>query len=69
MIGIITFVACPGAPPEGAELEWLIPEYGHTNGEEKVVIKGTKMTCRKYHNHYTCTLHIIYAKYLIMPYT
>jgi hypothetical protein len=35
------------APPEGAELEWLIPEYGHTNGEEKIVIKGTKMTCPK----------------------
>lgn len=39
---------CLGAPPEGAELEWLIPEYGHANGDEKIVIKGTKMTCRKY---------------------
>lgn len=38
-----------GAPPEGAELEWLIPEYGHANGDEKIVIKGTKMTCRKSH--------------------
>ncbi|CAI8035638.1 hypothetical protein GBAR_LOCUS19968 [Geodia barretti] len=35
------------APPEGAELEWLIPEYGHANGDEKIVIKGTKMTCPK----------------------
>jgi hypothetical protein len=28
-------------------LEWLIPEYGHANGDEKIVIKGTKMTCPK----------------------
>jgi hypothetical protein len=45
---MLSLVIDPGAPPEGAELEWLIPEYGHTNGEEKIVIKGTKMTCRKY---------------------
>lgn len=58
------FCLYSGAPPEGAELEWLIPEYGHTNGDEKVVIKGTKMTCRKYHNHYTHhTTTILYTVY------
>lgn len=52
---VLVVLCCAGAPPEGAELEWLIPEFGHTNGDERIVIKGTKMTCRK-----SCTFTIIY---------
>jgi hypothetical protein len=37
-------------------LEWLIPEYGHANGDERIVIKGTKMTCRKFYT--LCTQSI-----------
>ena len=48
-------------------MEWLIPEYGHANGDEKIVIKGTKMTCRKFYtlsakSIYDYVLHNSFAK-------
>lgn len=36
------------AAPEPAELDWLEPSRGHFGGKEVVVIKGSKMTSRKY---------------------
>lgn len=48
--GIIHFFPAliTATAPEAAELHWIKPSRGHFIGQEEVVIKGSKMTSRKF---------------------
>lgn len=41
-------IASAATAPEPAELDWLEPNRGHFAGQEPLVIKGSKMTSRKW---------------------